>query len=80
MKVKVTQMYLTLCDPLARLLYPWDFPDKNTRVGYQFLLQGIFLAQGLNLGVLHGRGILYHLSHQGSLYNYNLNGAGMVKN
>ena len=27
---------------------------------------GIFLTQELNLGLLHGRQILYHLSHQGS--------------
>ena len=27
------------------------------------LLQGIFLIQGLNLGLLHCRQILYHLSH-----------------
>ena len=31
----------------ARLLYPWDSPGKNTRVGCYFLLQGIFLTQGL---------------------------------
>ena len=31
-----------------------------------FLLQRIFLTQGLNLGLLHCRQILYHLSHQGS--------------
>ena len=30
------------------------------------LLQGIFLTQGLNLGLLHGRQILCHLNHQGS--------------
>ena len=30
---------------------------------------GIFPTQGLNLGLLHCRQILYHLSHQGSL-NY----------
>ena len=30
------------------------------------LLQGIILTQGLNLGLLHCRQILYHLSHQGS--------------
>ena len=30
------------------------------------LLQGIFPTQGLNLGLLHCRQILYHLSHQGS--------------
>ena len=28
-----------------------------------FLLQGIFPTQGLNLGLLHGKWILYHLSH-----------------
>ena len=31
-----------------------------------FFLQGIFPTQGSNLGVLHCRQILYHLSHQGS--------------
>ena len=31
------------------------------------LLQGIFLTQGLNPGLLHCRWILYQLSHQGSL-------------
>ena len=35
-------------------------------VGYHSLLQGIFLTQGLNLGLLHCRRILYCLSHQGS--------------
>ena len=32
----------------ARLLCPWDSPGKNTGVGCHFLLQGIFLTQGLN--------------------------------
>ena len=31
-----------------------------------FLLQGIFLTQGLNLGVPRCRQTLYHLSHQGA--------------
>ena len=48
------------------LLCPWDFPDKNTAVGSHSLLQGLFLTQGLNLGLLHSKQILYHLSHQGS--------------
>ena len=39
---------------------------KNTRVGSLSLLQGNFLTQGLNLGLLHCRHIFYHLSHQGS--------------
>ena len=32
----------------TRLLCPWSFPGKNTGVGRYFLLQGIFLTQGLN--------------------------------
>ena len=31
----------------------WNFPGKNTGVGYHFLLQGIFLTQGSNLHFLH---------------------------
>ena len=37
----------------TRLLCPWNFPGKNTGVGCHFLLQGIFLTKGLNLGLLH---------------------------
>ena len=50
----------------ARLLCPRDSPGKNTGVGCHSLLQGISL-QGLNLGLLHCRQILYHLSHKGRL-------------
>ena len=32
---------------------PWDYPDKNTGAGCHFLLQGIFLTQGLNPCLLH---------------------------
>ena len=46
----------------TRLLCPWDFPDKDTRVDCCFLLQGIFPTQGSNLGLLHCRQILYELS------------------
>ena len=49
----------------SRLLCPWVSPGKNTGVGCHFLLQGIFLTQGLNLGLLHCRRFLYRLSHQG---------------
>ena len=51
----------------TRLLRPWDFPGKNTGVGCHFLLQDIFLTQGLNPGLPHCRQTLYCLSHQGSL-------------
>ena len=50
----------------TRLLYPWNSPGKNTGVGSHSLLHGIFLTQGSNLGLLHCRQILYHLSLQGS--------------
>ena len=43
---------------------PWNSPGKNTEVGCQSLPQGIFLTQGSNLGLLHCRQILYHLSHK----------------
>ena len=37
----------------TRLLCPWDSPGKNIGVGCHSLLQGIFLTQGLNLGLPH---------------------------
>ena len=37
----------------TRLLCLWDFPSKNTGVGSYFLLQGIFLTEGLNPSLLH---------------------------
>ena len=53
----------------ARLLCPWDSPDKNTGVGCHFLLQGIFLTQGSNLcllHLLHWQGDSLPLHHMGS--------------
>ena len=47
---------------LTRLFCPWDFPGTDTGVGCHFLLQGIFLTQGSNLGPLHCRQTLYWLS------------------
>ena len=51
------------------VLYPWDFPDKNTGVHCHFLLQGIFPTQEYNPGLLHCGQILYRLSYEGSLVN-----------
>ena len=48
------------------LLYPWNSPGKNTGVGCHFLLQGIFLIQGSNPGLLHCRQMLYPRSHKRS--------------
>ena len=67
-KVKVksfshVRLFATPWTPANQAPCPWDFPGKNTGVGCHFLLQEIFLTQGLNLGLLHGRQMLYHLSH-----------------
>ena len=45
-----------------------EFSRKNTVVGCHFLLQGIFLTQGSNLGLLYCRQILYHLCRHGCWY------------
>ena len=45
------------------LLCSWDSLCKNTEAGSHALLQAIFPTQGSNLGLLHCRQILYHLSH-----------------
>ena len=67
---EVTQSCLTLCNPMdcspAKPLYPWDFPGKNTGVGCHFVLQEIFLSQGLNPVLPHCGQNLYPLSHQGN--------------
>ena len=49
----------------TKLLCPWDSPGKNTGAGSHSLLQRIFLTQRSNLGLLHCRQILCHISHQG---------------
>ena len=66
----VAQSCPTLCNPMdyspPGSSVHGDSPGKNTGVGCQALLQGIFPTQGLNPGLPHGRGILYQPSHQGS--------------
>ena len=62
----VIQSYPMLWMPwtiAAKLLCPWNSLGKNTELGSHFLLQGIFLTQGLNGDLLHCRQIFYHLSH-----------------
>ena len=63
------------CSPPGFFLRPWDFPGKSTRVGCQFLLQGIFPTQGSNPDLPHCRQTLYPLSHQGSPW---ILGGGLV--
>ena len=52
----------------AWLLCPWAFPGKNTGVGWDFLLQGVFPTQG-NARLLHKQVDSWPLSHYGSLFN-----------
>ena len=60
----------TLCDPMdynpPGSSVDADSPGRNTEVSYHALLQVIFPTQGLNPGLPHSWGALYHLSHQGS--------------
>ena len=63
---KSLQSCPTLCDPKdcsppGSSVYG-ESPGKNTGVGSHSLLQGIFLTQGSNRGLLHCRQTLYHLS------------------
>ena len=58
----------------ARLLCPWNSPGKNTGLGIAIPFsrgscQPRDQTQGSNLGLLHCRQILYHLSHQRSPRN-----------
>ena len=69
-KALVAQLCLTLCNPIdcspPGSSVHGHSPGKNTGVSCHALLQGIFLTQGSNLGLLHCRQILYCLSHQRS--------------
>ena len=62
----------TLCNPMGcsppDSSVHGDSPGKSTGVGCHALLQEVFPTQGSNPGLLPCRWILYHLSHQGSLY------------
>ena len=57
-------------------LCPWNFPGKNTGVGYHFLFQGIFLTQRWNLLLLHWQAdfFFHHCAtweaHIGNLENH----------
>ena len=56
---------MTLCNPMDFLTHQVALSKEFTRQEYwsglpNFLLQGIFLTQGLNPSLLHCRQILYH--------------------
>ena len=50
----------------TRPLCPWDSPGKNTWMSCHSLLQGIFLTQVSNPGLLCCRQTLYRLSYEGT--------------
>ena len=61
--------YLTLCDPIdhsPQTPLSMDFSDKNTGVGWHFLLQGIFPTQGSNPHLLPGQADSLSLVHLGN--------------
>ena len=63
----VAQSCPNLCDPMDCSLPGsclWNSPGKNSGVDSHSFLQGIFLTQGSNPSLLHGRKILYcHLRY-----------------
>ena len=65
-KVLVAQSCATLCDPMDWSLpnssVHGNSPGKKTTLDSYFLLQGIVLFQGLNLGLLHCRQTLYYMT------------------
>ena len=50
---EVSQLCLTLCNPMDCSLHHGIFHGKSTGVGCHFLLQGIFPTQGWNPGLQH---------------------------
>ena len=70
----VTQLCLNLCDPMD---CSWPGASVHGLLQARILecvaipfSRGIFPTQGLKPGLLHCRGIFYHLSYQGSLQMY----------
>ena len=76
----VAQPRLTLWDPMdcslpgsTRPLCPWDFPGKNTGVGWHFWLPGDLPNPGLNHCLLHWQADSLPLSHLGIPYSKYIN-------
>ena len=65
----IVESHSVVSDSAHQDCSPWNSLDKNSGVSCYSLLQGIFLTQGSNLGLLNCRQILYYLSHQGN-HNY----------
>ena len=59
-------LFVTPWTVALQALLSMGFSRQEYWVGCHFFLQGIFLTQGWNLGLLHCRQFLYCLSHDGS--------------
>ena len=63
------QLCLTTCDPMDcshQAPLSMGFSRQESWNGLPFFSQGILLIQGLNLGLMHCRQILYQVSYQGN--------------
>ena len=70
-RMLVAQSYPTLGTPWTiafQAPLSMEFSRQNTKVAIHSLLHGIFPTWGSDLGLLHCRQILYHLSHQRGLF------------
>ena len=63
------QLFVTPWTVACQAPLSMEFSRQDSGVGSHSLLQGIFPAQGLNLGLLYYRLVLYRLSHQESPSN-----------
>ena len=63
--MKVTQLCLSLCDPMDYIVHGILQAKILQWVAFPFS-QGVFPTQDSNPGLPHGRQILYQLSHKGS--------------
>ena len=82
-KLLVFQSCLTLCDPVDvahQAPLSMGFSRQEYWSGFPCLLQGIFLTQGSNPGLLHCRQIIYCLSHQGSPIFFDVLGKNICHN
>ena len=66
-RIQCVCAHALICSVVSNKLFcPWDFRDKNTGVGFHFLLQGISLTQGLSPSLLHWQADFLPLCHLGN--------------
>ena len=63
----MSDSFATLWTVACQASLSMEFSRQEYWSGLPFPPPGDLLTQGLNLGLLHCRWVLYHLSHQGSI-------------